>query len=94
MFIKVYLSLAKANLAPEVRKPDPKFFTNNLNLAKKDFTMFLLLNLTVLTPIFAPSILFLPGTSLTILFLLTNTRFIIKRFTFVVFSITLSRVGI
>lgn len=49
-FIKPCFSSVKVCLALKIRKPNPKLCKEDLDLAKKDLTKFLLLNLAILSP--------------------------------------------
>lgn len=83
IFIKAFLSLAKANLALKVRKTNPKFSANNFDLVKKSYTIFLLLDLVNKN-----------FTKFLDLVILTYTGSITEGSIYIVFSIEISEIGI
>ena len=64
-------------LALEVKKPNSEPYTEDWDLAKKDFIKFLYLDLAVLVPTFVPLNLLLP-TSIIVQFSPTGIKSVIK----------------
>lgn len=98
--------MAKANLAPKIRKTNLELnFINNLDLTKKGYTVFLLMNLAkkdfnkfldlaILVQDFALPILLLPPILSTVLSSPIGTRFFAKSSTSLILSREVSRVVI